>query len=284
MPTPILTLDASRNARIERVGSKIRITRMGWARPLDTSRPPADILGSVMSAAGWPAHGSVFPSTDPVLAGALLFRHNIEPIVGASKAVIEFIYETPDAGSPNDGSGPATFVLERRTTLVTKEKNFHADGTPFKVTWTNLNSQRTHSDVRPIPVFVPMQQLTATGYFIGQPPTAMTTAIGSVNSSPWRGFAKGFWMYQGEGDRTEDRGTSYTIQLNFLNQVRHDWSDFQFLQDETGRTLPPSKIELALYMAAPYHYGVLQVGANPPNGFIKVGNYPLLDFTTTFGF
>jgi hypothetical protein len=292
MPTPVLTLDRVQDHQIEIIdGTKARIDRTGHVKPLDTSLSKPEILASALSAkladgfTPFPAYGSNYPSSDPILNSALMRHVRVITVPGQSKALVYLRYETPDGQSP--GGGGSAFVLERRTTLVTKDKNFHpGDGTPFKVTWTNLNSLRTHSDVRPMPVFVPMQQLTATGYFIGDPPAEMTTAIRSVNDKPWCGFPKGFWMYVGEVDRTEDKGRSYSISLAFLNQVIEDWSDFQFLQDETGRTLPPDKIELALYMAIPYEYAVVRLSGapNPPNGFIKVGNYPMADFNSIFGF
>lgn len=286
MPTPILTLDAVEDAEIEIDNRRLRIMRTGWVKPLDTSKPKVEILASALSATGWPATNSPFPSSDPALQLAVLRRILIRPVRGVNKARVHLGYEMPETGG---GAGPGlVFILERRTTLVTEETQFHPDGTPLNIQFENPNDPngKITQDIATMQIMSPWQQLTATGYYGGEPPEAMVTAIGSVNSTDWHGFGPGFWMYVGETTRTQDWGDSYHIQLAFLTRVRRDWSSYAAMKDpQTGKFMRVNTGHKQVLQDKPYEYKVdneLPVGT--ANGIVKAGLYPLVNFSTLFGF
>jgi hypothetical protein len=148
--------------------------------------------------------------------------------------------------------------------------------------WTNPRDARDKRD-KTNALFrqlKPMLTLTASGYMLGSPPAGYETAYRKVNSLPWNGYPRGYWLYMGATDRTEDNGTSYTVRLEFLNNIEEDWSQYEVYRDpKTGLKLPVTQTSIDELRAIPYDYGF-----TARNGIIKAGLYNVADFNAVFSF
>jgi hypothetical protein len=280
MPTPTLVLDSVEDAQIDRDHGRYKVVRGGWVYGLDTTLPQPEILASALSATGMPADGSAFPAT--ALARAILVRIVVSAIRGRkTKARVLLFYEQPTFNTVTEGA--SVFILERNRSSVWVEAQLHPkDKKPMRFKWAN---PRDANDKRPeanatIRHLKPILTLTASGYIIGSPPTAYESAYKKVNNATWNGYPKAYWLYMGAFDRTDDNGTSYSIRLEFLNNVDEDWSQYEVYRDpNTGLLLPVADAHVAELKALPYAYGF-----DTRNGIIKTGMYDLANFTTAFGF
>jgi hypothetical protein len=277
MPTPTLVLDTVARANIQQGQDGTRITRTGFIRDIDTTVPPEQILATALSVPGMPPYLDPYPH--PSYSNSLCRRRLIDTIPGVNTRLnVMLLYDTGGAATPP----PSTFILSRSTTLVERETEVHPkDWSPLAIKWTN---PRDAGDVRKADTarmrfLAPFQRLIATGYYIGTPPTAMTDDVGKVNSTPWRGYAKGTWLYAGETDKSQDLGLSYNIQLEFWRKPGEDWRSLALFRDEHGQNLPVSQVHVDYLKNGPYTYGTTS-----ENGIIVAGLYDLADFSTTFGF
>jgi hypothetical protein len=277
MPTPTLVLDTVARANIQQGQDGTRITRTGFIRDIDTTVPPEQILAQALSVSGMPAYLEAYPH--PSYSSSLCRRRLIDTIPGVNTRVnVTLLYDTGGIAVPP----PSTFVLTRSTTLVERETEVHPkDWKPLTIGWTNPNDAADvrKDDTARMRFLSPFQRLIATGYYIGEPPTAMTDDIGKVNSSTWRGQPKGSWLYAGETDKSQDLGLSYNIQLEFWRKPGEDWRSLALFRGEHGEYLKVTPVDAYALKTQTYTYGVTS-----KNGIICAGLYDLADFSTTFGF
>lgn len=276
MPTPYVVLDAVENARIVVEDGKYTATRTGWIYDLDTSLAPEYILASGLAATGMPAEGTAW-GPNP---SALLNSRIIDTIKGINyKAKLTLTYSQRGAAGP----GPVTFVLTRSKSVIRTETELHPkDKKPMRYRWfnpSNTADRKPYTNAR-LPYFRPLKSLTATGYIVGGIPSYIETAFNHVNSTPWQGYPKGYWLFLGDDDMTQDSGASFNVKLEFLSRVTEDWSEWSIFQDSYGNSLPVNPADTASLQGTPYTYGF----DNSKNGILKAGLYDLNDFNTTFGF
>lgn len=275
---PTLKLDAVNGSQIGQVNGRPRGVRGGWITDINTSAPPEAVMADALNTPGMPGYLSAYP--DARYSRMLLMQHNVEA-AGKNVARVQLVYQIPEGQNPN--SGGAVFVLERTSSLVSIPSQLHP-GTkePFRVSWINPTDEASGEkfDTATIPILTPLTTVTASGFFHGEPPAAMIDAFGKVNQTTWRGKAKGHWLYSGQSDVTQDFGLSYAIKLQFTSKANDDWSDWSGMRDpNTGLWLPIDPADTAALKGNGYVYGI-----ESKNGVIKVGNYDLDEFNSTFGF
>jgi len=277
MPTPTLILDLVANAQVQRDENGIRILRSGYIKDIDTSLPPEQILVSALAVSGMPTYLTAFPVAG--LESCLLRRVLIDTFPGVNNKVKVLLYY--DTGGPATPP-PSTFILSRNTTLVERITEVHPrDWEPITIGWTNPNdsSDVRKDDTAQLRYLTPFQRLVATGYFIGEPPDEMISALGKVNSLSWRGYDTGYWLYASQSDVTQDRGLSYMISLEFWNRIVEDWSQAAVFRDQHGQFLKVDPTDASDLRDSSYSYGIER-----RNGIVKVGLYDTDDFNSIFGF
>jgi len=277
MPTPTLVLDLVANAQVQQDQNGTRILRSGYIKDIDTSLPPEQVLVSALAVSGMPAYLSAFPA--PGYESCLCRRRFVEPLANVNnKARVLLGYDTGGPATPP----PSTFILSRNTTLVERITEVHPrDWEPITIGWTNPNdsSDVRKDDTAQLRYLTPFQRLVATGYFIGEPPDEMISALGKVNSLSWRGYDTGYWLYASQSDVTQDRGLSYMISLEFWNRIVEDWSQAAVFRDQHGQFLKVDPTDASDLRDSSYSYGIER-----RNGIVKVGLYDTDDFNSIFGF
>jgi hypothetical protein len=253
------------------------VVRRGVIKGLNTlGLASNEIFAATLSVAGMPAYGDPFGSGD--FAGVTLRQRIVEGIDGNAKKVrIALIYKSTGGYAPI----PVTFILSRRTAMVEVTAEIHpGTGEAMVIEWQhptdiNFRVKRTAG----FRYRRPHQVIVADGYYVGEPPAAMVNALGSVNSSTWRGKAVGYWLYSGQSDVTRDFGGSYNITLELETRVTVDWSDYELFGNHQGRNLTVDPSDLSALRGQPYAFDVKK-----QNGLMRVGLYPLADFNALFGF
>lgn len=274
-----LKLDTLTRAQItENADGSIQIVRTGIIKGIKTNGAANDeIFAESRGTAGMPAMLAPHPGTR--YASALLQQIVIDAVPqNNNKTLVTLYYRTRGPASP-----VVTFVLSRRTTLVSEETEIHPNGTPMVVSWINPAHPLTDVVARTARnrYLRPYQRLVASGYWKnGSPPASMIAALGSVNDAPWRGLPKGYWLYADQSDVTQDKGNSYNITLELWSKLNEDWSTWDILRHQNGRNLYIDPAQVAAAKELGYVYGI----NDDYNGFLKTGLYPVADFSGIFGF
>lgn len=273
-------LNAVRSAQITRYGFpvQVRIIRTGWIYDINTNVGVSndEILSEASATTGIPALLSSFPGTR--YANALLRKITVDALPNNHKAFLTLEYDTQ-----GPATGPVTFVLQRRTTVIETETELHPNGlVPMTVTWRNP-ANPTVDVIRRTAKFryyKSIQRLLATGYYKDSPPPeAMLSALRSVNDAEWRGLPKGYWLYADQSDVTQDYGKSYNITLELWTKIDEDWSQWDVLRHHNGRYLEVRADDVQGLRDGGYIYGFLSA-----NGVTKAGLYRTKDFSSIFGF
>lgn len=274
MPSPFVVLDRVEDAQIVVDKGRYIVTRTGMVYDLNTTLAPASILASALGATGMPPEGDPWPP----FPDAKLTRRIVDTIKGINtKAKLLLTYEQRGPG------GAVTFVLTRDKQLVQTVTELHPkDKAPMRFRWFNPSdtAQREPYTNAKLPYLKPIKSLIATGYIIGAIPAGIETAFGTVNDAPWQGYPKGYWLFTGDGDITQDYGNSFNVRLEFLNNVNEDWSSWAVFQDKYGNSMPVDPADTAALKAMAYSYGFNRT----KNGILKAGLYDLSHFNTLFGF
>jgi hypothetical protein len=276
MPTPYVVLDRVEDAQIVVDKGRYTATRTGMIYDLDTTLDPKLILASGLVATGMPAEGTAW---DPY-PSAILTRKVIDTIPGINyKAKLILTYEQP---GPSSG-GIVTFVLTRSKQLINTETELHPKNKePMRYRWFNPShtaDRKPYTNAR-LPYLKPLKSLIATGYIIGGLPAGLDAAFGTVNNATWQGYPKGYWLFTGDDDTTQDFGASFNVRLEFLTRATEDWSEWSVFKDSYGNSLPVDPADTAALQGAAYSYGF----DRSKNGILKAGLYDLKNFNTLFGF
>lgn len=276
MTTPYVVLDEVRDASITVVKGKYTAVRTGTVYDLDTSLAPNLILASALAATGMPTDGSAWAP----YPAAILTNRLIDTIPGINyKAKLRLTYEQPGPGS----GGIATFVLTRSKQLVNTVTELHPkDKAPMRYRWfnpSNTADRKPYTNAR-LPFLKPLKSLIATGYISGALPAGLDSAFGTVNNATWQGYPKGYWLFTGDDDVSQDFGASFNVRLEFLSRVTEDWSEWSVFQDSYGNSLPVNPADTAALKGMAYSYGF----DRSKNGILKAGLYDLSNFNALFGF
>jgi hypothetical protein len=275
-----ITFDLVSDATIDIGLTQNTLVRTGVMKGFDTTLPSPQIMAAATVALqAVVPKGSPHPS--PQYASSILQRYQFVTKQGVNRKIwFKLIYQTPDFRNPG---GDSIFTLERHRRLENVTTNKHPkDNSAITVKWrdpTNPKSFKTPCVVD-VPYRQPLLVLVATGYIVGNPPPEYETAWRKVNQTPWQGYPKGYWMYMGADDRTEDYGNSYSIRLEFETKVTEDWSEYAVFRDHTtGNILPVDNKILSFLKTFSYAYSKTE-----HNGVVKAGLYELAEFNDIFAF
>ena len=275
MPTPFVVLDEVKDAQIVVEKGRYTATRTGTIYDLDTTVDPKLILATGLTATGMPPDGEGWAP----YPAAILTRKVIDTIPGVNyKSKLILTYEQQGPASPI-----STFVLTRSKQLINTETELHPkDKAPMRYRWFNPShtaDRKPYTNAR-LPYLKPLKSLIATGYIIGGLPSGLDAAFGTVNNQAWQGYPKGYWLFTGDDDTTQDYGASFSVRLEFLTRVTEDWSEWSVFKDSYGNSLPVNPADTAALQGMAYSYGF----DRSKNGILKAGLYDLTNFNSLFGF
>jgi len=276
MPATVV-LDLVQDARIDIDLTRTSVERTGYIKNIDTSGVPATIFARATALPDLPVKGS----SHPYYTTSLLTRYQFVTKPGVNNKVwFKLIYETPQFRNP---SGDSLFTLERHRRLenVTTEKH-PKNWADITVSWKSPTNANFSRPTHPIGLAYrqPLLVLVATGYIVGSPPAEYESAYRMVNKTTWHGYPKGYWMYMGADDKTEDFGNSYSVRLEFETKVTEDWSSYgRFVDHTTGLGLKIADADALALKNRAYAYDVTN-----KNGAVKAGLYDLAEFNDIFAF
>jgi len=276
MPATVV-LDTVQDSRIDIDLTRTSFERTGYIKNIDTSGSSDQIFARAVDLSGLPLKGSAHP----YYAFAILTRYQFVVKSGVNHKIwFKLIYETPQFRNPG---GDSLFTLERHRRLENVSTEKHPkDWKDLIVSWTSPTNPAFVRPAHPIALAYrqPILVLVATGYVVGDLPDEYESAFRKVNKTAWHGYPKGYWMYMGADDRTEDFGESYSVRLEFETKVDEDWSSYgRFVDHTTGLGLPIADSDASDLKSRAYAYDI----ANK-NGAIKAGLYDLAEFNTIFAF
>jgi hypothetical protein len=269
--------DTVKDAELNIDNTRVSFVRTGYIKDFDVTLEPAKILAAAANESGLPVRFT----PHPYFPYAILQRYQFTTQRSVNwRLWFKLIYETPEGRNP---AGDSLFTLERSRGYSATSITAHPkDGYTLDGAWVDPKNP-ANVIVKPavtMSYFAPFLVLTAKGYVAGALPDAYVSAFNSVNATPWQGYPKGYWRYEGADDFTNDFGNSYTVQLKFTTKVIADWSQTEVLRDpRTGEFLRVSFDDMSKAKNASYFYGKINW-----NGIFKVGFYPLNEFNDIFGF
>lgn len=270
-------LDLVEDAAIDIDKTRRSFVRTGYIRGIDTSLAPPLIMAAATGAPGMPVQYSGHPAAPYSLLNRYAFRTQ----KGVNnKIYFKLLYDTPTGANP---AGASLFTLEKNRYLSNVQTQLHPkDKSDLRITWENPDdaTQRLTPQTATMSYLQPMLAITATGYIVGELPAGYESAYGKVNETPWQGYPRGYFLYLGAQDKTEDFGNSYTVKLEFLTKVTEDWSSYSIFRDHvTGLNMPVKKSDADALRAKSYSYS-----SDGANGICKAGFYDLAEFNDIFGF
>lgn len=200
---------------------------------------------------------------DPYYAGrgCVLRGYKIRNAGGdPTKAIIDCIYRGPPTGNPSGGTN--LFTLTDTTHTITEQSYTTAGGQKVASIYyqKGFAGNAGQSPVAPYDSAIvagkrrrALRGLRATGLLTAAQYNAIAALVGSVrgciNSVQWGGStanSRGTWYFEGMTSKTQDFGTTFFVELPFLNDPLGFYDLFVFKQKSTG--LPPVDIDTEQFL------------------------------------
>lgn len=229
---------------------------------------PAAVIAA-LSAFGMPQRGDPFP--DAAFQDYFLKRHVVRALTATTLAV-QLIYEW---------HGLLTIV--DTSTLTNVQTQLHPNGfVPIYVSWQNPNDVAggTVKRVATFNTTLPLRHVIASQTVDHPASSGVLNSFASVNKYPWNGLPAGFWLFSGLEGESDDNGITYRYTCTLTTKQREDWSQIEYLKDERGVAVIVKSTDVTALRVKPYAFSI----DTSVNGVTKVGLYPLVDFSTLFGF
>lgn len=261
-----------------------RISRMGMliGVPLGfvISNPSAIVAG--LAASGMPQKGDKFP--DPDYPDYYCKYHSFRGLGAKGVVGVEIVYEYL-----------GLLTIKDTTTLSSDMRQIHPNGQAMYVTWKDpSDASNVITKVATMPCLLPMRHITISQTVAYVASDDVVNALPAVNSDNFMGYGPGYWLYSGLEAETVDAGITRTYTVTLSTKVFEDWSTYAWLQNDNGQNIYVDPTNVSLMRNEPYIYGVNDGAGSVTNpatgwgilqniGLIKVGFYPMVDFSSLFG-
>lgn len=280
MPTfHFAKVDGARLRADSRAGNELVVP--GWVDDVDvTGVEDREVLARLLSDDAFPAWGS---SLSASYSNYRLVRIEMQASSSKYKRVyFNLVYST------DIGGDPSAYIIRDRSYMAQVQTQ-RIGNQWIQVAYEPYEGaspdESIPADNVTMNIWRPMRQLQVTRLLAGEPDDSIRNAIGTVNNAPWRGLGIGYWLQMEISTDYARYGNYYSLQMGALSLVHQDWSTFGVLRSQmTGKYVVVPNSVLASLTGGDYTYGITYPNGDPTMGVVKVGPYPLADFTAIYGF
>lgn len=236
-----------------------------------------------------PARGSLYPTTILPYARATLQEFAIRSRLNATSAIVDFIYRAK-ATLPG-GAGIASNWSLSRSPQISHIQTYHSfDGQSLNKVWfkdgtaAGTTSEPSGADdyVAPVTKMRVNSVLTARALLSGDDWRSLSASIREIeehlNSTVWGTDDRGVWFFVGPTTQTNDYGSTYSVELTFLEN-KDGWYPLAIFFDKITGQHPKGADKESSFTAFPAPGNIITI-----NGLTRVGEYGEVDFNAYFAF
>jgi hypothetical protein len=282
-----LQLDRIDGNELVQDGQIWRFTRTGVIKDIDvTPGSEMEFLWDCQNnnvVAGMPQNADPCPG-HPLLR---LTQRRFVPMSHDSARVF-LVYETPQ------GFPTTSYLLRDETTLTEVETQF-IPGTRKQIFIPGYSTDTTTfvGDAVTMRFRLPIRSLSVSLVGIGSVQQS-NNYVGYCNDGSWQGKAKGYWLMDQFRTMQSKYQGFFSLEAVAVTKSYEDWSQTGALFNKlVGKYFEVDQAVIDATNALPYAYGeIANKSASDPDawvppkfsGYIRIGPYPMANFTSIFGF